>query len=419
MKAAIDLRPLRTSPAFRRLWLGNSLSGIGGQLTVVAVLYQAWTVTDSAFAVGLVGLSQAIPMVVFGLIGGALADALDRRRLVLATTIGQTTVAGLLAVQALADVGSFGVLLALVAALASCQALGAPARRTFPVRLLPPGEVAAGLALNGLAFQIAMLAGPALAGVVIAGWGVEACYLLDTVTFLAAGYGVLRLPSIRPQGESDRPGLRAIWSSWRLIGRLPTVRGALAVDVFATVLAMPVALFPVVNDERFGGDPQTLGLFFSAVAVGGVTAGAASGLATRTPRAGRTMLFTAGLWGIGIAGFGLAHDLWLALACLAIAGAADMVSVVSRATIVQLTTPDSHRGRISAVEHIIGVAGPDVGNFRGGLVAGATSASFALVSGGLLCALCVAAVGAFNRPLRRFTVPGRTADPEPEPGPVP
>jgi MFS family permease len=409
----IDLRPLRATPAFRRLWVGNTLSGIGGQLTLVAVLYQAWTVTDSAVAVGLVGLTQAIPMVIFGLVGGSLADSVDRRRLVLGTTVGQTVVAGLLAAQAVAGLDSFAILLVLVAAQAACLGLGAPARRTFPVRLLAGDQLAAGLALNQLGFQVAMLVGPAVAGVIIAGAGVQACYLVDAVTFVAAGYGVLRLPSMRPLGTASQPGLAAIWSSWRLIGRLPALRGALVVDVFATVLAMPVALFPVVNDERFGGDPETLGLFFSAVAVGGVVAGAASGFATRTPRPGRIMLVAAGFWGVGLAGFGLAHQLWLALGCLAIAGAADMVSVVSRATIVQLATPDSHRGRVSAVEHIIGVSGPDLGNFRAGLAAGATTPSVALVSGGLLCVAGVTAIAIANRPLRRFTVSDREPEPEP------
>jgi MFS family permease len=408
----VDLRPLRTSPAFRRLWIGNTLSAIGGQLTLVAVLFQVWPVTNSAVAVGAVGLARAVPMVVFGLVGGSLADAVDRRRLVLATTIGQTAIAGLLAAQALTGLDSYPILLGLVAAQATCMGLGAPARRTFPVRLLSSDQVGAGIAINHLSFQVAMLVGPAVAGFVVAGWGVQACYLVDAATFLAAAYGVGRLPSMRPLDGPTRPGIAAIWSSWRFIARVPALRGALLIDVVATVAAMPIALFPVVNDERFGGDPATLGLFFSAIAFGGIVAGTASGIATRSPRPARTMLVAAGLWGIGLAGFGLAHHLWLALGCLALAGAADVLSVVSRGAIVQLATPDSQRGRVSAVEHIIGVSGPDLGNFRAGLVAGATSASVALVSGGLVCVLAVAAIGATNRSLRRFTVPSREAEAE-------
>jgi predicted MFS family arabinose efflux permease len=217
-------------------------------------------------------------------------------------------------------------------------------------------------------------------------------------------YGVLGLPSLRPLGESTRPGVRAIWEGWRLLGSRPVLRGTLRVDLLATVMAMPIALFPAINADRFGGDPETLGFFLSAIALGGIVAGGASGRATRSPRPGAIMLVAASIWGVGIAGFGVAHQLWLALGCLAIAGAADTTSVITRGTIVQLATPDSHRGRISAVEHIIGVSGPDVGNFRGGLVAGATTASFALVSGGVLCVVGVAVVASANAPLRRFTI---------------
>jgi MFS family permease len=399
----VDVRPLRTSPAFRRLWIGSSLSAMGGQLTLVAVLYQAWELTDSAAAVGALGLARAVPMVVFGLVGGSLADAVDRRRLVLLTTIGQWFLALLLVAQAVADLGSLTILLGIVALQSTCGALGAPARRTFVPRLLPTELVAAGIALNHLSFQLAMLVGPAVAGVVVAAWGVDACYLLDAAMFLAAMYGVLGLPSMRPDGEVNRPGIAAIWDGWRFIAHRPALTGAFVTDVLATVLAMPIALFPAINDERFGGRPETLGLFLSAIAVGGLTAGAMSGWLGRVRRPGAVMLVSAGVWGVGLAGFGFAQYLWLAIGCLAVAGAADTLSVISRGTLVQLATPDSYRGRVSAVENIVGVSGPDLGNFRGGLVAGATSAGFAAVSGGVLCLLGIVVVAAVNPALRRFT----------------
>jgi predicted MFS family arabinose efflux permease len=411
MRAFVDLRPLRETLAFRRLWLGNTLSIVGGQLTLVAVLYQTWSMTDSTVAVGAIGIAQAIPMVVFGLIGGSLADAVDRRRLVLATTVGQIVASGLLAAQAYAGLDSLPVLLGLVAFHASCGGLGAPARRTFPVRLLPDDLVSAGVALNHLSFQISMLVGPALAGIVMGAWGVRTCYLIDTLTFVAALYGVTRLPMLRPESGSTRPSVGAIWSSWRFIGSRPVLRGVFLIDLMATVMAMPIALFPTINDERFGGDPETLGLFFSAIALGGIVAGAMSGLATRSARPAVVMLISAALWGFGIAGFGLAPQLWLGIGCLAIAGAADTTSVITRGSIVQLATPDSHRGRVSAVDHIIGASGPDLGNFRGGLVGALTSASVATVSGGLLCAAGIGVIAVSNRTLRRFTV--RRNEPEP------
>jgi MFS family permease len=400
----LDTRPVRSSPGFRRLWVGTSLSALGAQVAVVAVLYQAWQLTRSPAAVGAIGLAQAVPMVAFGLVGGSLADAVDRRRLVLVTTTGQALCAGLLAVQALAGLGALWILLGLVSLQAACGALGAPARRTFAVRLLPAEQVGAGIALTHLSFQAALLVGPAVAGVVTARWGVGACYLLYLLTFAAALHGVLRLPAMRPLGDVTSPGPREVWEGWRFIGRRPVLSGAFLTDVLATVTAMPIALFPVINEERFDGRPETLGLFLSAIALGGIAAGAASAKVTGSARPGAVMLAAAGLWGLGLAGFGLVHQIWVALGCLAVAGAADTVSVISRGTIVALSTPDSHRGRVSAVEHVVGVSGPDLGNLRGGLLAGATSASFAVVSGGVLCVLGVAAVALSNGSLRRLVI---------------
>lgn len=416
----VDLRPLRTSPAFRRLWLGTSASALGGQFAVVAVLAQVWDLTGSSVAVGAIGLAQAVPMVVCGLIGGVLADTVDRRRLVLLTTTGQVLAAGLLAAQALAGLASLPVVLALVAVQAACGGLGAPARRTFVVRLLSEHQVGAGLALSNLSFQAAMLVGPSIAGVVTALWGVAGCYLLDALTFVIALYAVLRLPPMSPMqvspaqvsqvsptqqaGIGMRPGVRAVREGWRFIAGTRVVSGAFLTDVLATVMAMPIALFPAINEERFGGRPETLGLFLSAIAVGGIVVGAASGTVTRARRPGRVMLVAAGAWGAGLTGFGFAHSLWLTLGCLAVAGAADTVSVISRGSIVQLATPDSHRGRVSAVEHIVGVSGPDVGNFRAGVLAGLTSPSFAAVSGGMICVFGIVAVALRNESLRRFTI---------------
>ena len=411
MRLLLDVRPLRSSPEFRRLWIGTTLSAVGGQLAVVAVLHQAWELTRNPVAVGAIGLAKAVPMVVFGLVGGTMADAVDRRRLVVLTTLGQILAAGLLAGQALAGAGSIWLLLVLVSAQSACGALGAPARRTFIARLLPADQVGAGVALSNLSFQGAMLVGPAIAGLVVARWGAGACYLLDALTFLAALYAVLRLPAMRPGGTAARPGVRAIWAGWRFIGARPVLGGAFLSDLLATVLAMPIALFPVVNEERFGGNPQTLGLFLSAIAVGGITAGLASGSVTRARRPGVVMLVAAAVWGAALAGFGAAPSLWLVLGCLAVAGAADTVSVISRGALVQLATPDAYRGRVSAVEDVVGIAGPDLGNFRAGLVAGATSAGFAAISGGLLCVLGIAVLTTTNAALRRFTTAGTSAKP--------
>lgn len=400
----LDIRPLRVSPAFRRLWVGTSLSAVGGQVTAVAVLYQVWELTHSPVWTGAVGLARAVPLVVLGLVGGALADAVDRRTLVRWTMVGQLAAALGLAAQALTGLGLLPVLLLLVAGQASFGALGAPAQRTFPVRLLGRRLVAAGIALQHLSFQAAMLVGPALAGVVLGRWGLTTAYLVQAVAFLAALYAVVRLPAMPPAEAGGRRGVRAVVDGMRYISRRPVLGGLYVTDLVATLLAMPIALFPVINEERFGGAPETLGLFLSAVAVGGLVAGLFSGTVTRSDRPGAVQLWAAGVWGAALAVFGLVGPLWLALAALAVAGAADTVSVISRGAAVQLATPDTHRGRVTSVEHVIGVAGPEVGNFRAGVVAGATSAAFAATSGGLACLAGIVLVAALNRPLREFRI---------------
>ncbi|WP_405439618.1 MFS transporter [Streptomyces niveus] len=402
----IDTRPLRGSRPFRDLWIGSLASQLGGQIATVAVLAQVWELTGSPVGTGAIGLVTGVATLLFGLVGGTLADAVDRRTVVRVSTGGQLLAAAGLCAQALAGNRNVVVLLALVATGAACAALGAPARRTFPVRLLPADQVAAGLALSNISFQAAMLAGPALAGLVIARWDFPAAYAAQAVAVALSMLSVIRLPPMRPERTGAPDGKRrAQHGGWRIVLRRPTLWGAMATDLSATLLAMPIALFPLVNEARFGGDPRTLGFFLSAVAVGGITAGLLSGTVTRRRRAGLVQLTAAGVWGLALAGFGLGGPLWLALGCLAVAGAADTVSVVTRSALVQLETPDAYRGRVSSVEHVIGVAGPELGNFRGGLVASATSAPFSLVSGGLTATLAIAVVAAVNGPLRAYRTP--------------
>ncbi|WP_156727461.1 MFS transporter [Streptomyces apocyni] len=423
----LNTRPLRSNRSFRDLWIGTSASQLGGLIASMAVLAQVWDLTGSPLATGAIGIATGLPMLLFGLLGGTLADAVDRRAVVRATTVGQLLAATGLCAQALASNRSVPLLLALVATATACGALGAPARRTLPVRLLPTDQVAAGLALTNISFQAAMLAGPALAGVIIARWNFAAAYGAQAVLVAVSLLAVIRLPAVRPggeggpepKGEGGRGGkgsgaasgrCRAERGGWRVVLRRPTLWGSMTTDLSATLLAMPVALFPLVNEARFGGDPRTLGLFLSAVAVGGIAAGLLSGTVTRWRRGGVVQLTAAAVWGLALAGFGLAGPLWLALGCLVVAGAADTVSVVTRGALVQWETPDAYRGRVSSVEHVIGVAGPELGNFRGGLLASATSASFSLVAGGLSAVVAIGAVAAANTPLRAYRTPYRRDD---------
>jgi len=397
----IDLAPLRSSPRFRRLWIGRTCSGLGSQMTLVAVMFQVWHMTGSTLWTGAVGLAMAVPLIVFGLAAGSITDRVDRRRLYLITTTGQAVCSALLAVQGFGGQLPVAGVLLLVAVQACFVAGGGPASRTFIPRLLPRTQLAAGLALNRISFQAAMLAGPALGGLILGWLGVGGCYLIDAATFAVAFYGAFGLPPMRPEGEPSRPGLTGVLDGLSFLVRHPVVRGALLTDLAATVLAMPVSLFPLVNAERFGNNPRTLGLFLTAIAAGGVVASVFSGAFTRLPRPGRVMLAGSATWGAALALFGLSSDPWLGLAFLVVAGAADTLAVVSRSTIVQLHTPDAMLGRVTAAEQIVGQAGPDVGNMRGGLIAAGTSGTVALVSGGLMCLAAVGLIGAVTPELRQ------------------
>lgn len=396
----VDIRPLRETPAFRRLWLGTTASAFGGQMNTLAVIFFVWDRTGNPAAVGLIGLVTAIPLVTVALVGGAFSDHVDRRRLALVTTSGQAVTSLLMAVAATG--GALWAMLVLAGLGSGLSALSAPARRTFIPRLLPPDRLAAGLALNHVSFQAAMLLGPTTAGVLIGWSGVGVCFVVDAVTFVAALVGIAGLPGGGASHDAGRPGPAAIWSGIRFAAVTPGVRGALLADLAATILAMPVALFPVINAERFGGTPEMLGLLTASVAVGGVLASALSGVVTRRRHPGVVLLWCGAAWGASLSAVGLSNQLWVTIALLSAAGAADTWAVVSRGTVVQALTPDSHRARVAALEHIVGVAGPQLGSVRAGLVAAATSGGTAIITGGVSCLVAIGLIASLTPQLRRF-----------------
>ena len=381
-----DVGPLRESRDFRRLWAGTALSAVGGALTTFAVPLQVYDITRSALAVGAIGVAQLIPTVVIGLLGGAVADAVDRRKLVLAAGGGSAAVSAGLAAQAFAGLHSVWLLYALVAVSASFRAISSPAQRTFVPSLLPADQVAAGLALNQLSFYITLTAGPALAGLIAAvpALGLRACYLVDAVSFACSLYGVAPLPALPRRAAAARPGPRAVAAGVRYIGRSRVLAGAFLADLNATIFGLPVALFPAINAERFGGNPRTLGLLMAAIGVGGLVSGTLSGPVGHIVRQGRAMLWAVAIWGAAFAGFAVARTLWLTLAMLAIAGAADTFTVVFRGTIVQQTTPDEFRGRVTAADYVVGVSGGQLGNLEAGALGSLTSPAVSALSGGLV-----------------------------------
>ena len=389
-----DLTPLRESAAFRRLWAGTTLSSVGSSLTGFAVMLQVYDLTRSSFAVGAIGVAQMVPTLTVGLVCGPVVDALDRRRLVLATSTCLALVSAALAVLAFAGPHLLWPLYALVAVQSAISAVDRPARGTFVPALLPPGQVAAGLALNRVSFQIMLTVGPALAGLIAAAphLGLRACYLTDMVSFTAALYGIARLPAMRPDTPA-RPGPRAVAEGFGFIRRSQVIGGAFLADLNATVFGLPVALFPAINAERFGGDPRTLGLLTTAIGIGGLASTAFSGPVSHVVRQGRAMLVTVAVWGAAFAGFAVAPGLWLTLSLLAVAGAADAFTVVFRGAIVAATTPDQLRGRVMAADYVVGAGGGQLGSLEAGALASLTTPVISAAAGGLATVAGAVAIG--------------------------
>jgi MFS family permease len=393
---------LREFPAFRRLWAGSVLSAVGGALTWFAVPLQVYDITRSPLAVGALGVAQLIPTITIGLLGGAVADAVDRRRLVLVVTCCSAATSAGLAAQAFAGLRSVWLLYAIAAVSSALSAINAPVRRTLITSLLPADQLTAGLALDRLSSQIMLTTGPALAGLITAGFGLRACYLADAVSFAGSLYGVARLPALPraagaarpgPRAGAARPRPRAVAAGVRYIGRSHVLMGAFLADLNATVFGLPVALFPAINAGRYGGDPRTLGLFTTAIGVGGLISAALSGPLGRVVRQGRAMLGAVAVWGAAFAGFAIAPALWLTLLMLAIAGAADTFTVVFRGTIVQQTTPDEFRGRVTAADYVVGVSGGQLGNLEAGALGSLTSPVISALAGGLITVAGAAVIG--------------------------
>jgi MFS family permease len=414
----VDIAPLRQSPPFRRLFAGTTLSAVGGSMTAFAVTLQVYEITHSPFAVGAIGIARMVPMLTIGMLGGSLADAVDRRKLILVTTTCLAATSAGLAAQAFAGLRLVWLLYGLVAVQSGLTAINIPARQTFLPRLLLPGQLAAGIALNRLSFQIMLVTGPALAGLITAATGsLRACYLADTLSFAAALYGVAGLPAMPPREENARPGLRAVGAGIGLIRRSQVLAGAFITDLNATVFGLPVALFPAINAERFGGSPATLGLFTAAIGLGGLISSVFSGPVGRISRQGLAMLCSAAIWGAAFAGFAIAPALWLALTLLAVAGAADTFTVVFRSTIVQSVTPEEFRGRVLAVDYVIGAGGGEIGNLEAGAVGSLASPTVGAVSGGLATIAGTLAIGlalpAFTAYRQRSAVAGNNPPGEP------
>jgi MFS family permease len=388
--ALADTRPLRT-PSYRRLWLAGAVTTVGAQLSVVAVPTQIYELTGSSAWVGLTGLFGLVPLVVFGLWGGAIADAVDRRTLLLVSGTGIAASALLLWVTSASGLGGVWVVLSLFAVQTAFLAVNQPTRNAAIARLLPAEQLPAANALNMTVVQVGAIAGPLLAGVLIPVIGLPTLYLLDAVALLATLWATWRLPALPPErregGARQKAGLREVVDGFRYAAAYPVLLVSFLIDVVAMAFGMPRAVFPEISQTVFGDPPgggPALGLLFAAIPIGMVVAGLLSGWLHRVRRQGVAVTAAICVWGASVALFGTTSSLLLAVVFLAVGGAADLVSSVYRTSILQTVATDEMRGRMQGVFIVVVAGGPRLADLWHGPAASWVGPGAAAAIGGVL-----------------------------------
>lgn len=404
---AMDTRPLRR-PAYRRLWSSTIVTAVGSQLTAVAVPKQIYDITGSSAWVGYASLAGLVPMVVFALWGGAVADTVDRRRLLLITNTGIAVTSVLFWAQAATGLDSVAVLMVLLAAQQAFFGLNSPARNASIARLVPAEELAAANALGSTVMQTGLVAGPLLAGALIPVIGLPELYLIDALALCVTLWAVVRLPALPPLGEAaaKRAGLRQIAEGFRYISGHKVLLLSFLADIVAMVLGMPRALFPQLAAQTYAsyGEGLALGLLFAAIPVGAVLGGLFSGTFSRARRHGWMVIGAVVAWGAAITGFGLSGNLWLAVVFLAAAGVADMVSMVFRGAILLSAATDEMRGRMQGVFTVVVAGGPRLADVLHGTAGSAFGPRTAVAGGGLLVVTVMLLLATAMPALRRYRI---------------
>jgi MFS family permease len=399
-RIAVDIRPLRSSPAFRRLWFGTGISAIGSQITTVAIPFQLYDETGSTLLVGLLGIAALVPLLVVPIYGGAVADAVDRRRMLLLSDIALLVVTVGLLVNALLPSPQIWALYAGEALGTAAYGFQRPARNALTPRLVGEEQLLAAIAVEDIVFSLARVVGPALAGVLIAVVGLPGAYGIDTATFGASLLAIWLLPAIPAPPDADRPSLQSIFEGFQYVAHRKVLLGIFVVDTNAMIFGMPRAVFPAFA-AKLGGGPSVLGFMYSSLFVGALLASLVSGWMSAVRRQGVAVFLAAGAWGVAIALLGFAQSVWFALCLLAVAGAADFVSAVMRGNILLSVTPDNLRGRLSGIELAQVAGAPEIGNVEAGIVASLAGVRASIVSGGVLsalgCAVCAVAFPALVR----------------------
>jgi hypothetical protein len=379
----MDFRPFR-SRDFRLLYAAQFVSLLGTMVTYVALPYQMYRLTGSSLAVGLLGGAELVPLLVTAFIGGAIADAVDRRRIALATDVALA--AGSAALALIAAIGASAWMLYLVAAwMSAVSGLQRPAIESLVPRLVDKDDMPAAASLSIVRGSIGMIAGPAVGGVLLSSAGLTATYLTDVGSYAASLACLWMIKAVPPAEDAERPSIAAVFEGFRYARSRQELIGTYIVDFVAMVFGMPLALFPAISD-RLGG-PSVLGLLYAAPAVGALAAGVTGRWVARVPRHGLGVMVAAAIWGVAIVFFGFSSTLWPALVSLAIAGGADAVSGLFRMTMWNQTIPDALRGRLASIEMVSYMSGPLLGHVEAGMVAAAFGVPASVVSGGVLCVL--------------------------------
>jgi MFS family permease len=397
-----DTAPLR-NPHFRRLWSANIITVVGAQLTVVAVPAQIYAMTGSSAYVGLTGVFGLVPLVVFGLWGGALADVIDRRTILVVTTLGLIGTSAAFWLQAAAGTGSVWLLLSLFSVQQAFFAVNQPTRSAVLPKLLPSAQLPAANSLNMTVMQAGAIAGPMVGGALIPVVGFSWLYLADTITLFATLAAVVRLPRLPVEGAAGTPGLRAVIDGLSYLRGHPVLLMSFLVDLIAMIFGMPRALFPEVAHVDFGGPSKgglAFALLFAAIPLGAVIGGVLSGWVSRVERQGLAVVLAVGVWGLAITGFGLAVGfadmsrtpmLVLAVLMLVIGGAADMASAAFRMSMLQSSASDAVRGRLQGVFIVVVAGGPRIADVAHGGAAAVVGTAAAAAGGGILVVVLVVA----------------------------
>jgi MFS family permease len=393
--ATMDVGPLRRRRDFRLLWIGQGVSFFGSMITYVALPYQAYQLSGSSLVVGLLGLAELAPLLVAAFIGGALADAVDRRRMMQVTELLFAAASMVLVANALLPHPQLWLLFVMSALLATLDGLQRPSLDALTPRLVERDELPAAGALASFRMTIGMIAGPAVGGVLVATVGLPATYAVDVATFAVSLIALRMMRAVPPPAEAEPPSLARIREGLRYARSRPELMGTYIVDIVAMFFGMPMALFPAAATHL--GGAGVLGLLYAAPAVGSLLATLTSGWVAHVHRHGAGVCIAAAVWGVGIIGFGLAPGLALALLGLVVAGGADMVSGIFRGTIWNQTIPDHLRGRLAGIEQVSYSTGPLLGNVESGAVAAFAGVRVSIVSGGVLCVAGVI-VAAFALP---------------------